>query len=123
MNLFPGGSVSGNSLVMADFLIPLPRLISSLVVDEQSVTLGIRPEAITISTTPTRGNGFQLPGEVEGLESDFVHRMQTVHVCSGRFHYAVLCSMDVDLRIGQTVHASLDPNRLHFFDTISGLRL
>lgn len=123
MNLFPGGSVSGNHLVLDDTLIPLPRLISSLVEDGQSVTLGIRQEAVAVSAASSFGNGIQMRGEVDALESDFVHRMQTVYIRTGRFRCSGLCSLDVNLRIGQPVHISLDPGRLHFFDTSSGLRL
>lgn len=123
MNLFPRGFISGTKLVLDDALIPLPRLISSLVQNEQPVTLGIRPEAVKVSAGPAPRNGIQLQGEVVALESDFVHRTQTVHLRTGRFRYSGLCPLDVKLRIGQLVHASLDPERLHFFDTTSGLRL
>ncbi|HSL30513.1 MAG TPA: ABC transporter ATP-binding protein [Anaerolineales bacterium] len=123
MNLFPGGSVSGSHLALDDYLIPLPRLISSLVEDGQSLTLGIRQEAVTVSAAPSSGSGIQLRGEVDALESDFVHRMQTIYIRTGRFRYSGLCSLDVNLRIGQPVHISLDPSHLHFFDASTGLRL
>ena len=123
MNLFPGGFISGDKLVLDDYLIPLPRLILSLVEHGQPVTLGIRQEAVIVSTVSLPGDGIQLRGEVDGMESDFVHRMQTVHIRSGRFRYLGLCSLDVNLGIGQQVYISLDPGRLHFFDTTSGLRL
>ena len=123
MNLFSGGSVSGNHLVLDDHLIPLPRLICSLVENGQSVTMGIRQEAVSVSAIPPPENGIPLRGEVDALESDFVHRMQTVHIRTGRFRYSGLCSLDVILRIGQPVHVLLDPSRLHFFDASSGLRL
>ncbi|HSL46635.1 MAG TPA: ABC transporter ATP-binding protein [Anaerolineales bacterium] len=122
MNLFPGGSISGNRLVLDDYLIPLPKLISSLVEDGQPITLGVRHEAVTISTEPAT-NGIQLRGEVDAVEDDYVHRTQTVHIRTGRFRYAGLCPLDTAVRIGQLVHVSLDPERLYFFDTKSGTRL
>lgn len=123
MNLFSGGLISGNRLVLDDYLIPLPRLISALVEDGQAITLGIRPEAVTVSADANAFSGIQLRGEVESFESDFVHRTQTVHIRTGRFLYSGRCSLDVVLRIGQSVYASLDPDRLHFFETASGKRL
>ena len=123
MNLFPGSFIAGDKLVLDDYLIPLPRLISSLVENGQPVTLGIRQEAVTVSAAPPPENGIQLRGELEALEPDFVHRMQTVYIRSGRFRYSGLCSLDVNLRIGQLVYVSFELNRLHFFDTTSGLRL
>jgi len=31
--------------------------------------------------------------------------------------------MDENLHIGQYVHVEIDPERMYFFDTVSGLRL
>jgi ABC-type sugar transport system ATPase subunit len=123
MNLFTGGSISGSRLVFDDYSIPLPKLISSLVQEEQPVTLGIRQEAIAVTPGPTSTDGIHLRAEVEGVESDFVHRMQTVHLRTGRFKYSGLCPLETMLRIAQSVHVSLDPAHLHFFDTKSGQRL
>jgi ABC-type sugar transport system ATPase subunit len=123
MNLFSGGSISGGVLVLDDHPIPLARLILSLVREGQPVTLGVRQEAVTIFTEPSSTNGIELRGEVEAFESDFVHRMQTVHMRTGGFHYSGLCPLDVKLQIGQPAYAALDPERLYFFDTRTGLRI
>lgn len=123
MNLFAGGVISGNRLVLDDYLIPLSRLISSLVVDRQPVTLGIRREAVTVSAEPLSKDGIPLRGEVDAVEEDYAHRMQTVYVRTGRFRYSGLCPLEIPLRLGQVVHVSLDPERLYFFDTRSGKRL
>jgi ABC-type sugar transport system ATPase subunit len=123
MNLLSGGWISGNNLVLGDTLLPLPERVLSLVRDEQRVTLGMRHEAVTVSPAPAPGDAIRLPAEVESLEADYVHRIQTVHVRTGRWSYAGLCSLDVNLRIGQPVHAWLDLERLYFFDPRSGLRI
>jgi multiple sugar transport system ATP-binding protein len=123
MILFTGGSISGSRLVLDGYSIPLPKLISSLVQEEQPVTLGIRQEAIAVTTGPASTDSIHMRAEVEGVESDFVHRMQTVHLRTGRFKYSGLCPLETMLRIGQSVHVALDPARLHFFDTKSGQRL
>src|SRR5215208_1684255 len=48
MNLFSGGSISGSKLVLAETLVPLPKLIFSLVQNGQPVTLGVRQEAVSV---------------------------------------------------------------------------
>jgi ABC-type sugar transport system ATPase subunit len=123
MNLFSSGFISGNKLVLDEYLIPLPERVFALVQNNQPVTLGMRQEAVNISVESTSTNGIQLPAEVESFESDFAHRTQTVHLRTGRWNYSGLCSLDLNLRIGQLVHAQLNPEQLYFFDTNSSLRL
>jgi ABC-type sugar transport system ATPase subunit len=123
MNLLSGGFVSGDKLVLGDVLIPLPVHVLSRVQKDQPVTLGIRQEAVNISTQETSTGEIRLPAEVESMEADYVHRTQTVHLRTGNWNYLGLCSLDIQLRIGQSVRAQLDPERLYFFDTRSGLRI
>jgi ABC-type sugar transport system ATPase subunit len=123
MNLFSGGSVSGSKLVLDDTLIPLPQRLFPLVQNSQVVTLGMRPEAVNVSAEATSTNGIQLRAEVEALESDFVHRTQTIHLRTGRWMYSGLCPLDMNFQIGQLVQAQIDPEHLYFFDANSGLRL
>jgi ABC-type sugar transport system ATPase subunit len=123
MSLLAGGVISGDKLVLGDYLIPLPRLIFSLVQNGQAVTLGLRQEAVSVSAEGTSANGIQLWGEVEAIEDDYAHRIQTVHIRTGQWHYSGNCPLDLNLRIGQRVQARIDPARLYFFDTNSGLRI
>ena len=123
MNLFSGGFISGNKLVLDEDLIPLSKRVFPLVQNDQRVTLGMRPEAVNVSAEALSTNGIQLAGEVEAFESDFVHRIQTVYLRTGRWTYAGQCSIDMKLQIGQRVQVSIDPERLYFFDTNSGLRI
>lgn len=123
MSLLSGGFISGNKLILDDYLISLPEYILSRVENIQAVTLGIRQEAVNISIESTSTKGTQLPTEVESFESDFVHRTQTIHLRTGRLRYSGLCSLDLTFRIGQLVYAQLDPQQLYFFDTNSGLRI
>src|SRR5215212_6868704 len=115
MNLFSGGFISGSKLVLEETLVPLPKLIFSLVQDGQPVTLGMRQEAVSVSVEAVSTSRVQLGGEVEALESDYVHRTQTVHIRTGRWHYAGLCSLDLKLRVGQLIHVQIDRERLYFF--------
>jgi ABC-type sugar transport system ATPase subunit len=123
MDLLTGGFISGNMLVLDDLLIPLPKLISSLVQDGQAVTLGMRREAVNVSAGSASTNGIQLRGEVESFESDYVHRKQTVHIRTGRWSYSGICPLETRLWIGQVVQAQIDPEQLYFFNTNSGLRI
>ena len=123
MNLLSGGFISGRDLILDDILIPLPARVLPLIQIDQSVTLGMRPEAVTVSVETHSTNGIQLPAEVETFESDFVHRIQTVQIRTGRWTYSGQCSMDVKLQMGQRVHAMINPERLYFFDTESGTRI
>jgi ABC-type sugar transport system ATPase subunit len=123
MALLSGGFISGNKLVLDDALIPLPKLVSSLVQNGQAVTLGVRPEAVHISPGSTSPNRIQLRGKVESFESDYVHHKQTVHIHTGHWRYSGVCPLETRLWIGQSVEAQIDPEQLYFFDTNSGLRI
>ncbi|HLO33230.1 MAG TPA: ABC transporter ATP-binding protein [Anaerolineales bacterium] len=123
MSLLSGGFISGSKLVLDDYLIPLPKLVFSLVENGQPVTLGMRREAINVSTESTSTQGIQMRGEVQAFESDYVHRTQTVYIRTGRWRYAGLCPLELNLRIGQLVQAQVNPEQLYFFDTNSGQRL
>jgi ABC-type sugar transport system ATPase subunit len=123
MNLLSSGFISGSQLILDDYLIPLPTRVLPLVQNDQLVTLGVRPEAVTVSAETYSPNGIQLPGEVEALESDFVHHVQFVHIRTDRWTYSGLCPIDVKLQIGQRVQANINPERLYYFDTDSGVRI
>ena len=123
MNLFSGGFVSGNKLKLDEVLIQLPERVLPLVQNDQAVTLGIRPEAVTASAEPQLTNGIQLSGEVEALESDFVHHKQLVQIRTGQWMYWGYCSLDMNLQIGERVYAGLDRERFYFFDTETGTRI
>ena len=123
MNLFSGGFISGNKLVLDTDLISLPSRVFPLVQNNQRVTLGMRPEAVNVSAETTSTNGIRLGAEVEAFEADFVHRIQTVHLRTGRWTYSGQAPIDLKLEIGQRVQAEIDPERLYFFDTNSGLRI
>jgi ABC-type sugar transport system ATPase subunit len=123
MNLLPSGSISGGKLVLDKYLIPLSSRVYPLVENGQSITLGFRREAVKVSVEQSSGNGIQLRGEIEALEPDFVQRNQVVYIRDGLWSYTGLCPLDMKLSVGQIVHVELDPERLYFFDSNSGLRL
>jgi ABC-type sugar transport system ATPase subunit len=123
MDLLSGGFISGDKLILDNALIPLPKLVSSLVQNGQAVTLGMRPEAVNVSAESSSTNRIQLRGEVESFESDYIHRKHTVRIRTGRWSYSGVCPLDMRLREGQIIQAQIDPEQLYFFDTNSGLRI
>lgn len=123
MDLFPNGSISGGRLVLDDYSFPIPDRIFSTVHDGQQVTLGTRREDVKISAEEMSGDGIQFRAEVEAIEPDLVHRVQIVYVRMGHINYSGLCPADVNLHVGQLVHVVIDPERLYFFDSLSGKRL
>jgi len=123
MNLLSGGSISGDRLVLGNELIPLSKRVHPLVQNGQRVTFGFRREAVKVPAENDSGNGIQLRGEVEALEPDYAQRTQVVYIRNGLWNYESLCPLDGKLKVGQIVHVEIDPERLYFFDTDSGLRL
>ena len=121
MSLLSGGFISGGKLVLGEYLISIPQRVLSRVQDHQSVTLGIRQEDVTVSIDSTSMNGITIPARVESAEADYVHRTQTVYLRTGQWSYSGLCSLDLNLSIGQSVHVELDRERLYLFDAKSGL--
>jgi ABC-type sugar transport system ATPase subunit len=121
MSLLSGGYISGDKLVLGEYLISLPQRVLPRVQDHQSVTLGMRQEAVTISSDSTSTNGITIPATVESAEADYVHRTQTVQLRTGPWSYSGRCSLDLNLSIGQSVHVELDREGLYVFDTKSGV--
>ncbi|MEO8355222.1 MAG: ATP-binding cassette domain-containing protein [Chloroflexota bacterium] len=123
MDLFSGGSISGGQLVLDDYSFSIPKRLFSLVENNQQVTMGLRRETLKIPAGSALTGGIPLRAEVEALESDFVHRVQIVHLRMGRFAYSGICPMAVNLQVGQLIEVEIDPEHLYFFDTTSGRRL
>ena len=123
MGLLSGGSIIGDKLALGDTLIPLPERVARLVQDDQPVTLGVRQEAVTISSENASADRIELPAVVESHEPDYVHRTQTAHLRTGPWTYSSLAPLEIDLQLGQAVRAQLDIERLYFFDTGSGHRI
>jgi ABC-type sugar transport system ATPase subunit len=119
MNLFAGGTVEAGGLYLSETRIPLPKGIR----EAQAVTLGARPEAITLGAGSAPNNGIRLRGVVEALEPDFARRIQMVQVRTDQWTFLAGCPLDDAPRTGKTVDAFLDPARLYFFDAVTGRRL
>jgi ABC-type sugar transport system ATPase subunit len=123
MDLLPGGSISNGHLVLGEYHLPLPKRISPLVQNGQSIILGVRRENVKLPTEASSKTGIQLRAEVEGFESDFAHQVQIVFLRMGRLLLSGHAPLDAKLQAGQSIQVEIDPEHLHFFDSKSEQRL
>ena len=117
MNLLPGRRVSDGVEVLGATL-PVPRDLGE-VSGDGAVTVGVRPEALTLLTNPAEGDLQATVEFVEELGADgFVYghldgERRVVVRGSGRSHPD----------IGKKFGIRIDPAHLHVFDGESGERL
>jgi ABC-type sugar transport system ATPase subunit len=123
MDLLPGGSISNGELILGEYHLPLPKRISPLVQNGQSIILGVRRENVKLPTETSSKTGIQLRAEVEGFESDFAHQVQIVFLRMGRLLFSGHAPLDAKLQAGQSIQVEIDPEHLHFFDSKSEQRL
>ncbi len=123
MTLLPSGRVSGGKVLLDGLGIPLPERVRAAVRDAQTLVVGLRAEAVTLAGEHELPPAIQLKGEVEIIERDFPHHTQILQLRTGELVYPGLCSIDVQLNVGDTIPIHIDPERLYFFDQESGLAL
>lgn len=118
MNLLQA-RVSGTELLVGDVAVPMGAGARSRASEE--VTVGVRPESWRVSDRP--GDGLEVTvAVVEDLGSDaFVYATSsspgvpdTIVVRSSGRHHPVK---------GDSVFITPDPDHVHLFDTVSGVRL
>lgn len=83
----------------------------------------MRREDVKVSAELMPAETLQFRAEVEAIEPDLAHRIKIVYVRMGTYSYSGLCAMDENLRVGQLIHVTINPERLYFFDSVSGKRL
>ena len=123
MTLLPSGHVLGSELVLDDVHILLPERIRPLVKENQTLVLGLRPEAVALAEGDPPSGGIKLQGQIETIQPDYPHHIQLLQLLSGRLEYPCQCSLDVSLKVGDTISVQMDPDQLYFFDQESGLTL
>ena len=123
MTLLPGGRVAEGELALDDLRIPLPERARAAIREEQSIVLGLRPEAVSLSASEDLPSMIQIKGEIEVLERDFPHHSQLLQLRTGRLSYPGMCSDEVELKVGDTIPVRIDAERLYFFDQETGLAL
>jgi len=85
---------------------------------KDGLTLGIRPEGVLISHAPKTG---YLPVEAHTIEPLGSHDIVDLKVGSGTLRARTPAGFIP--RVGEMVHARIDPSQAHFFDTGSGKSL
>jgi hypothetical protein len=90
----------------------------------QQLTLGIRPEAVSMPV----GNldaipGYRLRGQVELVEQDFARRTQFVHLRSGDLTYVATAEPERRIRREEVLDVLLPFDQLTYFDTETEVRL
>ncbi len=80
------------------------------------VTMGIRPEYITL-------NDEGVYAVVDRVIPFFAERYQVVSVHLDGEHWELTAPVDMRIEIGDTIRCGLNPDGLLFFDTATGLRI
>ena len=83
------------------------------------VTVGFRPEHITVGTG--RGPGLHVTARVDVVE--FLGSTEMVHSMSDQTDVVAILNADQTLTEGETVRFNAEPRRLHLFDPSTGLAL
>lgn len=123
MTLLPAGRVANGELLLDEWRIPLPERIRAVTRENQTLVLGLRPEAVSLPGADALPAGIQFKGEIETIQPDYSHRTQQLQLRSGRLNYPCLCPLDVALKAGDIISVQMDSERLYFFDQASGLAL
>jgi multiple sugar transport system ATP-binding protein len=110
----------GNGVDAAGVTIPLSEPARSALRERRgaAVRVGIRPEALGDDPSPTT---LQVPGRVEVVEP-LGHEV-VVHVRVGDALITGKLGAHHLPAVGSTISLALDPERVHFFDVVSGVRL
>jgi ABC-type sugar transport system ATPase subunit len=120
MNLAAGMVDGEGNLRLRDALIPLPSGVRSQTRNGQEMTVGVRPEALSLALTSTRTPEMvYIQGEVESIEPDFVRRTQFLRVRTPAGVFVVADTTNEPLALTQRVTVALLVDALYFFDTAS----
>lgn len=102
------------------FQVPVPAEQGAKAAGRGTVTLGIRPEDISIlvgtdaSTELSTGNGASIPSEAYLVEP--LGRDDLIKVIAGDTHLYILADPKLGVRIGDTVNMQLNTEKVQFFD-------
>jgi len=116
MNFYTGQVANGQAC-FADFDWPLPQALQPQINAGQDLTLGIRPEHITL------GDQDGISALVEVVEPLITEQAQIVHLSLGQEPCALKIGRQFPLVPGDRVRLQFDPQRVHFFDAETEERL
>ncbi len=124
MNLFAGGSLREGQLMLGNTALPLSPALQALCKVDQSITVGIRPEAVRVVEAHSEpAESIILYGTAEVVEPDFGRQTQWVHVQSEAGSFVATADINLPLFAGHPVAARLDLAQIQLFDTQSEERL
>jgi ABC-type sugar transport system ATPase subunit len=123
MNLMTGGIVRGGDVHLGGVELPLPQLTQAQVTEGQEVTVGVRPEEVSLVDDGALPGMVEFRGLVDAIEPDFAHRTQIVHVRGGEITCQATGELDTTLNLGDAITAALPADKLYFFDGETGLRI
>jgi ABC-type sugar transport system ATPase subunit len=121
MNLLPGAVQARDGMptfISDDTAVPLRSLASRLTLGQQ-VVLGVRPQDLTLATQPTEGGTVGRVWVVELIGSE---KLVDVDL-GGKRRLTVQVPASVSVGDDETVRIWIDPERVHVFDAVSGLRV
>jgi ABC-type sugar transport system ATPase subunit len=107
MNTVPVTPADGRLVTDGGWSFPLPRGLS---LPEGQLTLGVRPEDVTVSLAPTDGGQPAMVFVSEPLGNEVI-----VNVHVGPALLKVRAQPSVRPKHGETVYLTADPARLHLF--------
>ncbi len=125
MNVIGARVSDGRLVVDQGHSLPIPPEFVSSMHSGQRVTIGIRPEAVSVRTTndAVPATGLTLIGTIDVVEPDFGRRQQTAYVSAGDVMVGVTAPLDTRLTQGYDVRVVLPVEALYFFDTDSERRI
>lgn len=123
MTLLPAGRVISGGLALDDLRIALPERVRTLVRENQTLVVGLRPEAVSLSGRDLIPSHIQLQGQIAVVEPDYPRHMQLLQLSTGRLDYPCLCPLDMPLKTGDRIDVQIDPEKLYFFDHETGLAI
>jgi len=115
---FLDGSISGGTFKSGDVTIALDGYDGGALVDNGNVKLGLRPEHIEVSTSPTANSVPAIVDVEEPMGSDSL-----LWVSLGGHPVSVRIDPETRHKRGAEVHLSLDISKSSIFDMSTELRL
>jgi len=116
--------VADSKLFLGQITAPLPDRIKAHVRSGREVTLGVRPEEAQLVVDDGRlPEGLQLRGTLATIEPDFAHNSQLLHLNTSNYSYVAIVTLEMPLRLGDTVEVFFPLDKFYFFDGDSEERI
>lgn len=110
MNFF-GGRIIGNGTQFVSDMLPMPLNLPSTIAKDGTVTLGVRPEDLWITTSGSEGHLKLKISSIEPLGGSTI-----INALAGQQMVKVRAPGQAALKAGDDVWLSIDMRKLHLFD-------